>query len=47
MAVQWLRPHTSIEGSIGLIPGRGTRIRVLCGTVKKKKDYINVSEARI
>ena len=26
LAVQWLRLHASIEGGMGLIPGRGTKI---------------------
>ena len=36
LAVQWLRPHTSIAGSVSLIPGQGTRIPTCCAVWPKK-----------
>ena len=35
---QWLRLHTPSAGGAGLIPGRGTKSFVLCGTAKTNKQ---------
>ena len=39
LVVQWLRLHAPNAGYLGSIPCQGTRSYMMCGMVKKKKEF--------